>query len=66
LTPLAGLKNLEHLEFSNTPVSDVTPLAGLANLAALSLSDTQVSEEDIEKLKQVMPNCVVYSTSDPL
>ena len=64
VTPLAGLANLGTLWLSGTQVSDVTPLSGLANLKDLDLSNTQVSEEDLEKLKQALPNCFIGSISD--
>jgi hypothetical protein len=57
LTPLAGLTNLKRLKLFGTRVSDVTPLAGLTNLEELVLSKTQVSNEQIDKLKQALPNC---------
>lgn len=64
LAPLAGLANLDVLALNDTQVSDVAPLAGLANLKELWLSNTQASEEDIEKLKQALPNCVVESVDE--
>ena len=60
LTSLAGLTNLDVLHFSDTQVSDVTPLAGLTNLTALVIHYARVSHEDIEKLKQSLPNCTIY------
>jgi len=57
VTPLAGLTNLKRLKLFGTRVSDVTPLAGLTNLEELVLSKTQVSDEQIDKLKQALPNC---------
>ena len=64
VAPLAGLTNLRSLILHNTQVNDVAPLAGLANLKEVWLANTQVSGEDIEKLKQALPNCSVDSVSD--
>ena len=57
VAPLAGLTNLTSLPLGSTQVSDVAPLAGLTNLKKLDLRGTQVSDEDVEKLKQALPNC---------
>ncbi|MFK7827981.1 MAG: leucine-rich repeat domain-containing protein [Oligoflexales bacterium] len=37
LRPLAGLKNLRHLDISNNKLKDLRPLASLENLSSLSL-----------------------------
>ncbi len=57
LSPLAELKNLEKLWLSDTQVSDVSPLAALKNLKWLSLYNTQVSDEQVQELRQALPNC---------
>ena len=51
------LQNLQELYLYDTPVSDVTPLAGLENLQLLRL--WSVSEEEVEKLRQALPNCLI-------
>ena len=59
VTPLVGLKNLEGLLLHDTRVSDLTPLAGLKNLRWLWLSHTQVSKEQVDKLRQALPDCTM-------
>lgn len=59
VTPLVGLTNLKVLILSGTPVSDVTKLSGQTNLEHLILRRTQVSDEQIKKLKQALPNCII-------
>lgn len=43
LTPLAGLRQLQSLNFSKDQVSDLTPLKQLTNLTDLSFSNAQVA-----------------------
>ncbi len=59
LSPLAELKNLEQLSLSYTQVSDLSSLAELKNLELLSLSNTQVSDEQVQELRQALPNCKI-------
>ena len=59
LSPLAELKNLKELYLSNTQVSDLSPLAELKNLEILTLGNTQVSEEQVQELRQALPNCEI-------
>ncbi len=55
------MERLEHLFLSNTQVSDISPLAGMKNLRRLNLSGTQVPAEDVERLRQALPDCqIVY------
>jgi hypothetical protein len=59
LSPLAELKNLELLWLHNTQVSDVSPLAELKSLKKLYLDNTQVSDEQVQELRQALPNCEI-------
>ena len=54
-----GLTNLEIVDLSGTPVSDVEPLAALTSLNSLDLTNTQVSGDDILTLGKVLPNCKI-------
>ena len=49
LEPLRGLRRLEELDLSHTPVADLGPLAGLADLRALRVRGTRV--ESLEPLR---------------
>jgi hypothetical protein len=57
LSPLAELKKLEVLYLSHTQVSDLSPLAELKNLEWLYLHNTKVSDEQVQELRQALPNC---------
>ena len=59
LSPLAGLKNLDLLYLRNTQVSDLSPLAELKNLKWLLLGNMSVSDEDVQELRQALPNCEI-------
>jgi len=58
LSPLAELENLEVLGLTGTQVSDLSPLAELESLEYLYLP-TQVSDEQVQKLRQALPNCEI-------
>jgi len=59
LSPLCSLTSLETLDLSYTNVVDVTALSGMTSLKLLCLEVTQVSEEDIEALRQALPDCEI-------
>ena len=68
LRPLANLKNLKHLNICyNFAITDITPLYGLTQLERLWIGKYDpVPPEQIEKIKELLPNCVVNSTvGDP-
>lgn len=64
LLDIIALKDLEQLQIlilSNTGISDITSLHNLNNLLLLDISNTKVSTEDVEKIKEKLPNCqIVY------
>ncbi len=60
LSPLCSLTNLEILDLSYTNVADVTALSGMTNLEKLDLSYTDAAEEDIEALRQALPDCEIF------
>ena len=57
LSPLAELKNLKLLRLIRAQVSDLSPLVELKNLETLGLHNTPVSEEQVQELRQALPNC---------
>ena len=59
LSPLAELENLETLHLTNAEVNDLSPLAEVKNLKALHLRKTQVSDEQVQELRQALPNCEI-------
>jgi hypothetical protein len=62
LSPLAKLGNLILLVLSDTQVNDLSPLAELKNLKWLRLHNTQVSDEQVQELRQALPNCEIALT----
>lgn len=54
LRPLASLSSLEHLRLLATPDSDMTNFT-----KPVGLRTTTFSYEEIEKLKQALPNCCI-------
>jgi internalin A len=64
LTAVAGLKKLELLDVSRSPVSDLTPLKGL-NLTTLNLYGTQVSDlSPLKGMKLTWMTCSGSKVSD--
>ncbi len=61
LTPLSGLTGLKelYLDHSTLP-EDLSPLCSLTSLEILDLSYTNVAEEDIEALRQELPDCEIF------
>ncbi len=59
LSPLAELMNLKRLSLNYTQVGDLSPLAGLKNLKTLILRNSQVSDEQVQELRQALPNCKI-------
>ncbi len=59
ISPLCSLTSLETLDLSYTNLVDVTALSGMTSLKLLYLEDDQVSEEDIEALRQTLPDCEI-------
>lgn len=59
LSPLAGLQQLERLSLSNTAVRDYTPLIGLRQSRELAVEKDSIDSEQLERLKQALPNCRV-------
>lgn len=71
ITPLAGLTRLMDLNLSNNNITDLTPLMKLTSLKRLWLnracrgSEDQLSEENIQKLKEALPDTEIVWTGKP-
>jgi len=61
ITGIESLTKLEWLDLSDNQISDITPLRSLKNLAVLDISFNEISETLLEKLKDALPNCEVFS-----
>ena len=59
LSPIAELKNLQYLDLNNTKLTDLSPLTELKNLSEFVLVDSHVSDEQVQKLRLALPNCII-------
>ncbi len=59
LAPLANLTKLEMLNLRGAKLTDLTPLAHLQKLETLSLDGAIVTDEQVERLRQALPNCKI-------
>jgi hypothetical protein len=57
LSPLASLSSLRHFFLDSTQVRDLTPLTGLKTLEAFWIGNAEITEEQIQALRQALPNC---------
>ncbi len=64
LSPLLELNNLERLSFKNTRVGDLSTLMELKSLRKLWLYNPQMSDEQVQELRQALPNCHFPRTAD--
>lgn len=60
LSPLRNLRNLEKVNFNFTRVSSLEPLYNLRKLKEVHCFSTNVSEQEVNKLKKILPKCKVY------
>ena len=67
VSPLAGCESLEHLNIGGLPLlRDISPLYGLTHLKRLyGLCDVNVPQEQIDHIKQLMPDCEIDFQYDP-
>ena len=57
-------KRVRSASLQKMQVSDLSPLAELKNLEQLYVSRTKVSEEQVQKLRQALPNCEIHHVGD--
>ncbi len=62
LSPLEKLTNLKVLYLMNTQVNDISQLVQLRNLRSLHLYGTPVSDEQVQELRQTLPNCRIHQS----
>jgi hypothetical protein len=60
VSPFAGLTNLIILTLWHNEITDVTPLFGLTSLVGLGLSGNPLTEEQIDELRDALPNCEIW------
>ena len=59
MSPLAALSNLETLDLRSNQISSVYPLKRLTNLKKLDLTGNPLTEEQVEELRQALPDCEI-------
>jgi Leucine-rich repeat (LRR) protein len=57
---LRDLLILNDLNLETNFISDISPLQSLTNLESIYLSHNPISRYQIDELKKVLPNCVIY------
>jgi RNA polymerase sigma factor (sigma-70 family) len=65
LNALSGMENVDYLELFETSVSDLSPLDDMQDLKYLQIrgrtrNNYFVSDQEIMRLKRVLPNCNIY------
>ncbi len=61
LSPIAGLLELRILDLVQTRVSSLSPIAGFRKLRKLDLRGVHLAEEQVASLREVLPNCSIYT-----
>lgn len=64
VTPLGKLTKLVDLHISHCGITDITALYGLKKLDRLWLAQNPIPKEQIEHIRQLMPDCTINDTVD--
>ncbi|WP_257676338.1 Ig-like domain-containing protein [Clostridium felsineum] len=68
INDLSALKNLTKLEIiglTSNSVNNVTALNSLSNLNVLYISNNPINHNDLEALKNTLPNCTIVGDNEP-
>lgn len=60
LKPLSSLIRLKTLYIDGNPIEDFTPLYSLTSLKTLSMKNITISQDELDSLKEALPNCSIY------
>ncbi len=63
LTPLAACTELKHINLCFNNITDITPLYGLTKLERVWISRNKIPQEQIEHLRELVPNCKINTTT---
>ena len=63
ISALANCPNLLDLHIGWCDITDATPLYGLKNLDRLWLAKNQIPQEQIDHLREIMPDCTINDTA---
>lgn len=61
LSPLRNCTELRHLNLCGNHITDITPLYGLTHLERLWISNNKIPQEQIDRFKELVPDCVVVT-----
>ncbi len=61
ISPLKGLTSLRTLHLDGNEIKDFSPLYELDSLSMLTIGDMDISQSQLKKLKEELPECIVYS-----
>lgn len=59
IAPLANLTQLTELNLYDNQIQNIAPLANLTQLIELGLTENPINPQDIEWLRQQLPNCEI-------
>lgn len=56
-----------HLDLAGTPITDagLVHVQGLKSLQSIDLRGTHVTSDGVQRLRQALPNCLVFHTGTP-
>lgn len=63
LSPLAELKSLRELDLEGTLVADLSPLQKLTSLERLNIMNTKTGSDQVQQLREGLPNLVIAESS---
>ena len=61
ISALSGLTKLTDLSLGGNKIITISSLNGLTELTDLELWSNQINSDDIEKLKQLLPDCNIQN-----
>jgi Leucine-rich repeat (LRR) protein len=64
ISALANCTELEHLNLALNKITDISPLYGLKKLKRLWISRNPIPQEQIDHIRELLPDCVINTTSD--
>ena len=63
ISPLAACTELKHLNVAYNVIDDISPLYGLTKLERLWISRNNIPKEQIEHIRELLPNCEINTTT---
>ena len=60
ISPLSSLTKLTYLDLIGIKIYDITPLKSLKNLKTLKVNSNSLTQDQIDELKDALPNCSIW------